>query len=221
VNARLFAIGLLQAILPVLLGSCTRAPSPANALDRETAAWRARLDLARSDAFHLVLDAQDRTLDLRLRGALLRRFPVLEIRRPVRRVAFIEREEDDAFLYQVFHDGRLEPERPSDRYEVVVNPGDPDSEAPPPRVPPPPEEAIPAPGRYRIRFAEGFVIEVRAAPEAADSATAPDGGRLAAIRQALGLDPFHAMQLSLAMPAAEAAALYRALPPGVHLVVAP
>lgn len=199
--------------------ACTRESEtpPSGPVSAES--LRSRLALARSDVFHLVLDLGRGRLELRLRGALLREIPVLRVTRPARRVAFKTREEDLTWVLAVHDHGRLEPERPTDRYEVEVRPGDPDADPPPTRVPPPPEEAILAPSTFLLQFQDGMDLEVVSASVSREDDDAP--GFLDGLFQALGLAPFHALRLRVVLDDTEAASLYRSLPPDIRLLIVP
>ncbi len=163
-----------------------------------------------------MLDPDRGRLELRLRGALLRDHRVLAITRPARRIAFFRVRDDLSWVSGVHDHGRLVPERPTDRYEVEVHPGDPGSPRPEARVPPPPEEAIPAPPIWLIQFEDGLDLEVVSA-----SAPQEPPDRWESWKQALGFSPFHGTRLRLVLDDADAAVLYRSLPPDVRLLIAP
>lgn len=201
--------------------ACAREspPVPSPSVAPRVQFLRSRLELARSDVFHLVLDLERRRLELRLRGALLREHRVIAATRPARRVAMFWREEDLSWAVRVHEHGRLEPGRPTDRYEIDVRPGDPGSPLPAAHVPPPPEEAIPAPPTWLIQFDDGFDLEVVSGSVAGEDALTP--GWWDGLLQAVGLSRFHGTRLRLVLDDADAAALYRSLPPDISLLIAP
>lgn len=182
-------------------------------------ALRHRIEVAQSDVFHLILDPDRRRLDLRLRGALLREFRILAVTRPARRIAFFQREDDLSWVTGVHERGRLVPERPVDRTEIAVRPGDPEFTPPPPRIPQPPEEAILAPPTYLIQFDDGLDVVVVSKSSAGEGLDTPD--RWVGFLQALGLAPYSGRRLRIILDDADAGALYRSLPADVSLLVVP
>jgi pyruvate/2-oxoglutarate dehydrogenase complex dihydrolipoamide acyltransferase (E2) component len=136
-----------------------------------------------------------------------------------------------------FSKGRLEPERQHDRVEVVAPapaPAPAPSSAPspagagatpsPPPVPKSAEESYSVPSPYRIVFAEGVSLEVRAKgggrnrsifQRLADRVSL----RLSDLGTALGFGAKERVRLRVTLEAEDAASLYRSLPPDVGLVV--
>ncbi len=214
---RWFRVAGVLACAVACAGESPPAPSPSVAPRVEF--LRSLLELARSDVLHLVLDPDRRRIELRLRGALLRVHPVIAVPRPARRIAFLRREDDLSWVTGVHEHGRLEPGRPSDRYEVEVRPGDPDSPVPEARVPLPPEEAIPAPPTWLIQFDDGLDLEVVSASVAGEDTLAP--GWWEGLLQAVGHSRFHGTRLRLVLDDEDAAALYRSLSPDIRLLIAP
>lgn len=194
-------------------------PAPSLSVAPRVEFLRSLLELARSDVFYLVLDPDRRRIELRLRGAVLRDHRVIAATRPARRVALFWREEDLSWAARVHEHGRLEPGRSTDRYEVEVRPGDPDSPLPEAHVPLPPEEAIPAPPTWLIQFDDGFDLEVVSASAVGEDTITP--GWWDGLLQAVGLSRFHGTRLRIVLEDADAAALYRSLPPDIRLLIVP
>ncbi len=193
---------------------------------RANALREKELDLAKGDAFYLVVDPNANTLTMNFRGAVLREFPMLglEVGRPS--VAFVRKASGSGWQGQVFEKGELDPPRPLDRTVIV---------APPPTregteldlpVPPTPEEKYPVPSRFHVRFEGQVSLEVRT--NEAD----PNLGFFAKLkfgvahwwhdaRSALGGGEADLLRLRLALAPEDAKSLYRALPPAVKLIVLP
>jgi len=94
----------------------------------------------------------------------------------------------------------------------------------PPAVPPTAEEAYSVPSRYRILFAGGVTVEVTARGGGRNRGLLRRGLdavvlRLADLHDALRSSEEGRVRVRLRLAAEDAAALYRALPPDVGLVV--
>ncbi len=132
-----------------------------------------------------------------------------------------------------FSKGRLEPERERDRIEVVAlrpppararEPRRALSPSPPP-IPKSAEESYSVPSPYRVVFAEGVSLDVRARGyggrnrsgfrRLADAVTL----RFADLGTALGFGAKERLRLRVTLEAEDAASLYRSLPPDVGLIV--
>lgn len=178
------------------------APVPVMPPDREEPVY----DLILADAGH--------RLDLRLQGFLLRSFEVSRARLETPRVLFVPlpppRSES---LGGLWNGARLSPAHSTERVEI-----DPDVSEEDLTLPPLPEE-LPAPGRFAIRFERGGSLEIVAAEPAGRLRRI--GARLteagAAVLRCLSGRP----RLRLEMPATDAAALYRSLPPEVRFGILP
>lgn len=199
-------------------------------LERENVALEKEIELAGDKPFYLVLDPAVPDLALMLRGAELRRYPVLALSVGVPRVAFIRRGSDEVWQNVIFPDGRLDPPRPVDRLEVVppaaVGAGPsaaPEAGEARPVVPPTPEEAYPVPLRYHIRFAKGPSIEIR--PREADATSRWArvstwwGARWRDTLAALAPPDDEIVRIRIALAPQDAYMLYRSLPPDTRLLV--
>jgi hypothetical protein len=234
----------LSATLVAAVG--TAAPSAAvTADDPETAHLRAQVerlrterDLASGKGFYLRLDASRQRLALMLQGVALDDYAASALEWGVPEVLFVNRAPGADWDAAGFSKGRLEPERERDRIEVVA-PAPVPSAAPgggttstelaaspsPPPIPKSAEESYSVPSPYRIVFAEGVSLEVRAKGHGqrnrsvfrrlADALSL----RLADLGTALGFGAKERVRLRVTLEAEDAASLYRSLPPDVGLVV--
>ncbi len=178
-------------------------------------------ELATGNAFYLLVDPSAAELTLAYRGVPLRRYPILDARVGVPRVAFIDWGGDRGNgTGIIWSGGRLDPERPSDRVEIKVS--SPDSASEPPA---PPEVAVPVPATYFLRYEPGLAIAIERS--SADSNAA--WRRLLArwrtrgreVRAALSLSQQRALRLRLVLKSADADSLYRSLPPDTRLLIVP
>jgi hypothetical protein len=199
-------------------------------LQREVERLRGEAELARGKGFYLRLDARRGRLALLLEGVTLEEHAVERLETGVLRVGFWPRPPSPDWPLLVYRGGRLSPPRERDRVEVVApapsSSGQSTTEdAPAPPVPPTAEEAYSVPGRYRILFEPGLALEVvahdggRNRPPLQRGADAL-GLRAADLRDALSIHPSLRVRVRIALSAAEAASLYRALPPDVALTMA-
>jgi hypothetical protein len=242
VRARVPALGL-AAVLAAATTVSPAAPAPAAPageatarLRREVDGLRVERDLAGGKAFYLRLDASRHRLALMLQGVALDDYAVDRMEWGVPEVLYVDRRPQSDWDLAAFSKGRLEPERERDRIEVVAPPpatpppGGSGSPAPaespsPPPIPKSAEESYSVPSPYRIVFAEGVSLEVRAQGHGqrnrsvfrrlADAASL----RLADLGTALGLGARERVRLRVTLGAEDAASLYRSLPPDVGLVV--
>jgi len=132
---------------------------------------------------------------------------------------------------KAFSKGRLSPERERDRIEIVApppvvsTPGAPTPEPSPPPVPKSAEESYSVPSPYRIEFAEGVSLEVRAKGHGGRNRSLLQRFgdavflRLSDLGTAVGLGAKERVRLRVTLDAEDAASLYRSLPPDVGLVV--
>lgn len=186
------------AVLASLAGA-SRNPEPVPVMpaDREEPVY----DLVLTDGGH--------RLDLRLQGFLLRSFEVARARLETPRVLFLPLPPPPSeSLRGLWSGARLSPARSAERVEI-----DPDVSEENLTLPPLPEE-LPAPHRFTVRFERGGSLEIVAAEP--KGALRRIGARLgeagAAVLRGLSRRP----RLRLELPAADAAALYRSLPPEVR-----
>jgi hypothetical protein len=234
-------------LLPVVVTAAWLASFPAGAVtgadgaerdDPETARLRrqverlrAERDLASGKGFYLRLDASRYRLALVLQGVALDDYPASALEWGVPEVLFVTRNPGLAWDTVAFTKGRLQPERERDRIEVVApppsvpTPGAPTPEPSPPPIPKSAEESYSVPSPYRIEFAEGVSLEVRAHGEARRNRSLLQrfgdtlGLRLSDLGTAVGLGARERVRLRVTLEAEDAASLYRSLPPDVGLVV--
>jgi len=227
--ARRLTVWLVPAVAAIVAAQSTSDPAREMArLQAENAAIEKQIELAGGKEFYLILDPAMQDLTLMLRGAELRRYPVLALSVGEPRVGFVRRGERSAWQGVLFSGGHLDPPRELDRLELTPPPpagpstglGAGEQKA---VIPPTPEEAYPVPLRYRIRFDKGPSIEIR--PREADPSsrwarlTTWWGARwrdtLAALRPLEG----EFVRLRVVLAPEDANTLYRSLPPGVRLLV--
>jgi hypothetical protein len=219
-SIRLAASGALA--IATLVGGGVRAQgaerTEAERLLRENQILRRQSELAAGEAFYLLLDTSGRTLKFMLRGVVLYRYDVaaVELARP--QVAFVDRGSDLPWQGRIWTNGNLVPPRERDRIEIKVPPPGQEDEAPP-VIPPLPEEAVPVPSRYGVRFTGGLFVEVD-----------PEGGNEPGlgerfqhwwddVREALRSEPTDRIRLRLRLKSEDAQSIYRSLPPDCALLV--
>ena len=191
-------------------------------LEAENAAFEKQVELAAGKEFYLVLDPAAKELALMLRGAELRRYPVIALSAGAPRVAFVRRGGRAAWQGVIFSGGRLDPPREIDRLELKPPPPDGSGETKP-VIPPTPEELFPVPLRYHIRFGRGPSIEIR--PREADASSRWArfatwwGARWRDTLAALSPPEDEIVRLRIVLAPEDANTLYRSLPPGVKLLV--
>lgn len=188
-----------------------------------------RAQLATSDFFYLLLEPNAGRLKLMLKNALLQDYHVLGLEIGGPRVLWKSRPFPKDWQEKVWEKGNLDPARPSDRLEMVVEIGDTlgaDSLSKSFGVPKTPEEKYPVPSRYHVRYEGGLSLEVRL-PSTADSL-----GLHTSMQQKLGrwwsdvkdaLEPSKGdrIRLRIVLDEADAKSLYRAMPPDTKLLVVP
>jgi len=235
---------LLLALAAALAGATGEAApeAAAGADDPETAHLRSQVeqlrserDLASGKAFYLRLDAARHRLALMLQGVALDDYAASALEWGVPEVLFVDRRPGADWDAAAFSKGHLDPERERDRIEVVApppsaspgaGPNEPGAESPsPPPIPKSAEESYSVPSPYRIVFAEGVSLEVRAKGHGgrnrslfrrfADALSL----RLSDLGTALGFGAKERVRLRVTLEAEDAASLYRSLPPDVGLVV--
>ncbi|HSD26880.1 MAG TPA: hypothetical protein VLL75_06220 [Vicinamibacteria bacterium] len=236
---RLHRLALAAALLAPIAASPAPPTTPAKTDDPETARLRRQVDrllserdLASGRGFYLRLDASRHRLALVLQGVALDDYPASALEWGVPEVLFVSRDPGAGWDTAAFSKGRLEPERDRDRIEIVAPPpalstaADAEAEEPsPPPVPKSAEESYSVPSPYRIVFAEGVSLEVRAKGEGRRNRSLlrrfgdTAGLRLSDLGTALGLGS-ERVRLRVTLEPEDAASLYRSLPPDVGLVVA-
>ncbi len=221
------------AAIPGLgLGLAAQAdPAPAlEPLRAEVASLALEAELAAGSDFYLVLDRGTPSLTLYHQGTALRRYEVSGLAVGRARRFFAPARPLD-LGGRIWSGARLAPERRVERVEMVSD------EATPPDptgavswVPPAPHELNPTPAVFRVRYADGLSIEIRAERASASGEAAGPAPRRAGIARRLAwwladravlLVPGGGGQgrLRIAMPADEAGALYRSLPAGSRLLI--
>lgn len=233
---RTFLGVLAAAVLVVPAWSCA-ADAPAVA--SRQAALQVQRDLAASEQFLLVLDQAKPVLSLSLGSVPLQHYAVLAVQKPLRR-AFFKRLADAADPAGIaWRGGVQDPPRVRDRKELAyqqaadesADPADPvaegDEAVPPPqpeapRIPPTPEEAVPAPASWVLRYEGGPEVWFQGVDDGGVPTLpqALEAGRMALLRDAWnGRVP--PARMRILMPMADAQALYRSLPPDVVLLIVP
>lgn len=178
--------------------------------------WLAK---AGADSFFLVLNPEAGTLELVLGGVVMRTFEVadMEVATP-RRLGSAAPLPDD-WHERVWTGATLDPPHPGARTEIVgPEIGAADAEV---LIPPTPEEAIPVPDLFRLRFIEGLAIEITGgiAEQKGElpPAQLPRGfkDKIRMLREGVP----DRLRLRLRLKPEAASELYRCLPPGTDFVV--
>ncbi len=226
--------GIAGIAFAATAGSAPDRPAAAAslALKREVAQLRRERDLSAGKAFYLRLDAGRQRLTLMLQGVTLDDYATSGLEWGVPEVLFIDRRPAAGWDTEAISQGRLDPERQRDRLEVVApapavgEPEHPAGATPsPPPAPKSAEEAYSVPSPYRIVFAEGISLEVRAKGDGRRNRSLPrrlaDAAelRLADLGSALGIGSKDRIRLRVTLEAEDAASLYRSLPPDVGLTL--
>lgn len=212
----------------VLAALCGLAIFPAGSedafrtqLERENERLRRQVELGAETA-HLVLDLAGRRLRLMAGGAVLRDYPIVSAELGMPQRLFLSARGSSVDWRAPIRTGaKLDPHKTIGRIEMVPS-GSPDEPLDIP-VPAEPEEALPAPDRFVLRYDDGFTIEVRSATAAErpggfwGSLVSSLGNRLAdAAEIAQGAS---APRLRIVLSAADAGALYRSFPTESKLLV--
>jgi len=201
-------------------------------LRREVTRLQRERDLASGKGFYLRLDAGRGRLALMLKGVALDDYPARAVEWGVPEVLFVDRTPGPDWDLEAFSKGRLEPERERDRLEVVApapapsaSPGAAEASPSPPPIPKSAEETYSVPSPYRVVFAEGVSLEVRAKGAGGRNRSALQrfadavSLRFSDLGTALGFGAKERVRLSVTLEAEDAASLYRSLPPDVGLIV--
>ncbi len=235
---RLLRLALTAALLAPVAARGAAPAAPRKADDPETARLRrqvgrlrAERDLASGKGFYLRLDASRYRLALMLQGVALDDYAASALEWGVPEVLFVNRDPGADWDAAAISKGRLVPERDRDRIEVVApppavtTPGAATPEPSPPPIPKRAEESYSVPSPYRIEFAEGVSLEVRAKGQGRRNRSFfrrfgdALGLRLSDLGTAVGLGAGERVRLRVTLEAEDAASLYRSLPPDVGLVV--
>jgi hypothetical protein len=214
------ALGLLLVVSPVGAPSAVAQGGegdPADATARAQAAWlERRVQQAEGGEFYLVLDPSAETLALALGGVTLLELSTGDVTVETPRVLFRRAAPPPAWQDTAWLHGVLDPPLP---VVAVVPPPDGDTEAAA-VAPAMPEELVPAPDVYDVRFEGGLALRV----VTADDGAPRSAGWTAAARERWqvwrGTAP-DAVRVQVRLTREDAGRLYRALPPDVALLMAP
>jgi hypothetical protein len=232
-HATLACFLALGAGAPALAAAARDAgPDPSTVgLQRAVAQLRQEHTLASSKGFYLRLDATSQRLALMLRGVALDDYAASALEWGVPEVLFVDRRPAADWDLASFSRGHLDPARERDRMEIVAPPlvtsaASPAESAPTsaPPIPKSAEETYSVPSPYRIVFAEGVSLEVRAKGHGGRNRTVVQRLvdatrlRLSDLATALSFGARERVRLSVTLEADDAAALYRSLPPDVGLI---
>ena len=207
---------LASLLLPALLAAAPAAVAPAD-LAVDNAVLQKRVEMAKGDAFYLLLSPQQRTLTLLLHEASLFVYDVKELTVGQPRVAFFTRGGAAEWQGQVWTEGTLDPPRKRERLEVVATPGMSTEEAEA-RTPPAPEEIYEVPPRrFLVRFKEGVSLDVRPVGYTASGF----GNWFKDLFAAMKPEPDDVLRLRVVLSKEHFDAMYRSLPPDVKLMALP
>ena len=215
-----FGLALIAgALLPAAEAPAPEGRGPTEAIRRlqlRNQSLVRELELATGKSFYLLLDPGASQLVLAHRGTELHRWTLLDARLGVPRVAFIEGREQRDWAGVIWSDGRLDPQRPTDRVEIKVA-GENE-----PEPPLPPEVAIPVPANYTLRYQPGLVLEIGRSGGAAGGWRAfADGWRARGRELIAVLSPGERrmVRIRAVLSPADADSLYRSLPPDTRLLI--
>lgn len=211
------------AAVLVLAGWCGLGPDAPGvdpdslALEARATALEARVALARSDSLHLVLEPDRGTLTLNRGGAPLTAWPVRDVVTGKRRFARAE----PGWHLLPYPGGAMTPPVRRERKEIVSDQVEPpDLTGAETEIPPTPEEAVPAPGRFVIRFQGGLGLEVVSEGDL----TGPGFPFLRSVGHTLWrLLPGSRdrLRIRIRMDGEDAGALYRSFPEGSAFIAVP
>ena len=190
-------------------------------LARENERLRRQIDLG-SEPAHLVLDLAGRRLRLMSGGAVLRDYPILAAELGIPTRLFVSTADSSGDWREPIRTGAaLDPHKKIGRIELLpsANPDEP-TEVP---VPAEPEEALPAPDRFVLRYDDGFTIEIRS-----DTAAERPRGFWASLASSVRARLADAAEIAggasaprvrIVLSAKDAGALYRSFPLDSKLLV--
>lgn len=208
---------LASAALLLLNAACAGTKLPASG----DSAAELRAKLAASKKFYLELRLGEQAVHLCHSGASLRKFPAKAMTVGVPRVLFIPRAGMTACVNRIWPDGEFFPQKVVQRVRIV--PGD-ESTLPTPEkagvLPPNLQDLTPVPPLWRLRFGSAFGLQFAlegTVPGAAGSDSY--GSKWREFLEGAGLRQSAGTQVRLTMDAAAGAALYRACPERIDLLV--
>lgn len=208
-------MALLGAYLALRGGPEAPAFDEGAYLAAKAAALRTQIEMVKEGARYLLLDPHGGTLTLFHAGAPLRTWTVLEAEAGARRLG----EQEEGWRSRRWDGARIEPIVERDR-RVVVS----DSVEPPDLtgevdwIPPTPEEAIPTPPRFVVHYLGGLGLEVLAIRTDSVGARTHLLDRVEHRLRRWMPDNWDRYRIRIAMPAADAGTLYRALPDSSSLL---
>ena len=221
-RGRILIPGLTALLLSVAAGIVGAAPAPADEPGRFPAnpAMKEWLAKAAPDSFYLMLYPQAGKLDLILGGVVMRSFEATDIG-----VATPRKFGKSAPLPADWHEriwtgAVIDPPHPGARTEIVQpeNTAEVAKEA---LIPPTPEEAIPVPELFRVRFAEGLAMEITGGV-AEQKGELPPAELPRGFREKIRMLREGApdlLRVRVRLKPEDAAELYRSLPPGTDLLI--
>jgi len=184
-------------------------------LAAKATALQTQLEMVKEGARYLLLDPRSGTLTLFHGGAPLRSWTVLEVEAGARRMG----DEEEGWRSRRWDGARIEPEVERDR-RVLLS----DSVEPPDLtgevdwIPLTPEEAIPTPSRFVVHYVGGLGLEVLAIRTDSVGARTHLFDRVEHRLRRWMPDNWDRYRIRIAMPAADAGTLYRALPDSSSLL---
>ncbi|MBK8165008.1 MAG: hypothetical protein IPK64_03475 [bacterium] len=206
-------------------GVAAEAEQPAPAVARGPFAFPANpalkdwLAKAGTDSFFLVLDPVGGKLQLVLGGVIIRTFPVADLKVATPRRWGGATPLPEAWHERVWTGARIDPPHPGARTEIVgPEVGTASGEV---LIPPTPEEAIPVPSLYRVRFAEGLALEVTGG-QAEQKGELPPNELPSGLREKWRLLREGApdlVRVRIRLEPEHYAEMYRSLPPGTDFVI--
>jgi hypothetical protein len=182
-------------------------------------AFKSWLADAATDSFYLVLDPRAGTLKLVLGGVEMRSYAVCNIEVATPRRFGSPEPLPENWHERVYTNSVIDPPHPGARTEIVgPEVGTADEKV---LVPPTPEEAIPVPSLYRIRFDQGLALELTGGVAEQKGelppAELPRGFREKVRQLREGYqDP---LRLRLQLQPDAYAEIYRMLPPGTDFII--
>lgn len=213
VTAAALAIGLAAWIAGTPSGRRDAGDAPASDVLRE------RVALAREDRPYLVLDPAERTLTLYQRASPLRVFPVQRVQAGARRIRVPDRPLDRSWRGARWDHPRLHPPVVRERRTILSDSvAEVDLAGADPWIPPTPEEAVPSPDRFTVRYAGGLGVEIVAADPRAHAGVV---GRVSAALASALWSVLDRYRVRVTMSREDVGALYRSFPTDAPLLLDP
>jgi len=192
-------------------------------LQQENAQLERLLELASGEEPYLILDLRVGSLQLGLAGAKLAEYEIQSVEIGTPSVLFVKREPSAGWHSRVWNGAELTPRRQKKRHVIEASRIDLDDPSYDPPIPLTPEQAVPVPRRFLLRFEQGLVVEC----------VADDDGEPGLERNPVWLSgianwlrdavdaarPSGVPRLRLHLRSTDAAALYRGVPEGTRLLV--